>query len=149
MTTIAYKDGVIAYDSRETIGSTIVDDDCEKCQTSGGVHFLLCGSTPDYAALIGGYFGEVFTGSIEASGLAVDGGALVLIGHDKKTGFWKDRIRLDNAFALGSGSHFALTAMDMGATAAEAVEMAKKRDTSTGGQVRTLVISNHPEKTAT
>jgi ATP-dependent protease HslVU (ClpYQ) peptidase subunit len=79
----------------------------------------------------------------------VDSGALVLIGHDKKTGFWKDRLRPDNAFALGSGSHFALTAMDMGATAAEAVEMAKKRDTSTGGLVRTLVISNHPEKTPT
>jgi ATP-dependent protease HslVU (ClpYQ) peptidase subunit len=142
MTTIAYKDGVIAYDSRETLGSTIMDDDCEKCQTSGGVQFLCTGSTPDYPALIAGYFGEVVTGSVEASGLAIDDGVLSLIGHDRKTGFWKDQLRLDNPFAIGSGSHFALTAMDMGATAAEAVEMAKKRDTSTGGLVRTLIVAS-------
>ena len=30
MTTIAYKDGVIAYDSRTTRGTVISDDDCEK-----------------------------------------------------------------------------------------------------------------------
>jgi hypothetical protein len=30
--------------------------------------------------------------------------------------------------------------MDMGASAGEAVEMAKKRDTGTGGQVRLLVL---------
>lgn len=47
---------------------------------------------------------------------------------------------LDRTDAIGNGSPFALTAMDMGSAAAEAVEMAKKRDTSTGGQVRKLVI---------
>nr|WP_237541343.1 hypothetical protein [Pseudomonas syringae] len=34
MTTIAYKDGVIAYDSRTTGGTTISDDDSGKLQTS-------------------------------------------------------------------------------------------------------------------
>lgn len=77
------------------------------------------------------------------------GGTLWLIGPDDKTGFWKNRIRLDRADAIGIGSPYALTAMDMGATAAGAIEMAKKRDTCTGGQVRTLVVlSNVYSETA-
>ena len=50
------------------------------------------------------------------------------------------KYQVDHQYAIGSGSNNAITAMDMGATAAEAVEMAKKRDTGTGGLVRTLVI---------
>lgn len=145
MTTIAYKDGVIAYDSRATRGSVITDDDCEKLQEVKGVHFLCTGATCDFDALIAAYFGNAAPAPIEASGYAVDGGALWLISCDDKTGFWKSRIRLDRVDAIGSGSEFALTAMDMGATAAEAVEMAKKRDTNTGGLVRTFTFSPEPE----
>ncbi|MBC3948340.1 proteasome subunit beta [Pseudomonas folii] len=140
MTTIAYKDGVIAYDSRCTRGSTITDDDCEKLETVKGVHFLCTGCTCDFDALIAAYFGAAASAPVEASGYAVDGGTLWLIGHDDKTGFWKNRIRLDTGDAIGSGSAFALAAMDMGATSAEAIEAAKRRDTSTGGRVRELRI---------
>ncbi|WP_110947402.1 proteasome subunit beta [Pseudomonas bohemica] len=140
MTTIAYKDDVIAYGSRCTRGTTITDVDCEKLQTLKGVHFLCTGCTCDFDALIEAYFGTAGSAPVEASGYAVDGEALWLIGHDDKTGFWKNRISLDRADAIGNGSPFALTAMDMGATAAEAIEMAKKRDTCSGGQVRTLTI---------
>ncbi|PHX25815.1 proteasome subunit beta [Pseudomonas syringae pv. syringae] len=141
MTTISYKDGVIAYDSCCTRGTTITDDDCEKLETVKGVHFLCTGCTCDFDALIAAYFGTVASAPVESSGYAVDDGALWLIGHDDKTGFWKSRIRLDTGDAIGSGSAFALAAMDMGATAAEAVDAAKKRDTSTGGRVRTLNIA--------
>lgn len=140
MTTIAYKAGVIAYDSRATRGTTITDDDCEKLETVKGVHFLCTGCTCDFDALIAAYFGAASSVPVEASGYAVDGDTLWLIGHDDKTGFWKGRLRADACDAIGSGSAFALAAMDMGATAAEAVEMAKRRDTSTGGQVRTLSV---------
>jgi ATP-dependent protease HslVU (ClpYQ) peptidase subunit len=141
MTTIAYKGGVIAYDSRCTRGTTITDDDCEKLETVKGVHFLCTGCTCDFDALIAAYFGAPASAPIEASGYAVDGDTLWLIGHDDKTGFWKNRIRPDRADAIGSGTPHAQTAMDMGATAAEAVEMAKRRDTGTGGRVRTLSIT--------
>ena len=140
MTTIAYKNGVIAYDSRCTRGTTITDDDAEKLETVKGVHFLCTGCTCDFDALIAAYFGTASSATVEASGYAVDDGTLWLIGHDDKTGFWKSRIRLDAGDAIGSGSAFALAAMDMGATAVEAIEMAKKRDTSTGGRVRDLRI---------
>jgi hypothetical protein len=43
---------------------------------------------------------------------------------------------------MGRGSDHAMTAMDMGATAAESGEMAQKRDTSTGGVVRTLFVAD-------
>jgi len=141
MTTIAYKDGVIAYDSRATRGTTITDDDCEKLETVKGVHFLCTGCTCDFDALIAAYFGTPASAPVEASGYAIDGHTLWLIGNDDKTGFWKNRIRLDTCDAIGCGSAFALTAMDMGATAVESIEMAKKRDTCTGGQVRTLSIT--------
>ncbi|WP_240325761.1 proteasome subunit beta [Pseudomonas syringae] len=132
---------MIAYDSRSTRGTTITDDDCEKLQTVNGVEFLCTGCACDFDALIAGYFGTVASSQVEASGYAIDDGKLFLIGYDDKTGSWKSALDLDRVDAIGSGSPFALTAMDMGSTAAEAVEMAKKRDTGTGGQVRLLVIA--------
>jgi 20S proteasome alpha/beta subunit len=140
MTTIAYKDGIIAYDSRETLGTTIVDDDCDKCQARDGVLFFCTGSSPDFEALLAAYFGEVSSVVIEAGGVALDKGALWLLGYSETTGFWKDRLRMDNPWSVGSGSPHALTAMDMGASAYQAVEMAMKRDTGTGGTIRTFTI---------
>lgn len=52
MTTIAYKDGVIAYDSRCTRATIITDDDCKKLDMVEGVHFLCSGATCDFDALI-------------------------------------------------------------------------------------------------
>ncbi|MCM2379710.1 proteasome subunit beta [Pseudomonas marginalis] len=120
--------------------TTITDDDCEKLETVNGMHFFRTGGTCDFDALIAAYFGTTASAPVEASGYAVDGGTLWLIAHDDKTGFWKNRIRLDRVDAIGNGSPFALTAMDMGATAVEVIEMAQKRDTCTGGQVRMLVV---------
>lgn len=140
MTTIAYKDGILAYDSRRTHGTTISYDDCEKLQIFKGVSFLLCGAVADFDGLIAAYFGGPTPSSNDASGYALDGGVLWLIACDDNTGLWKERVRLDRPDAQGSGSAHALTAMDMGASAIEAVEMAKKRDTKTGGEVKYLAF---------
>ena len=92
--------------------------------------------------MIAAYFGTPATSQVEASGYAVADGELWLVGHDDNTGIWKTRIDLRCADAIGSGSPFALTAMDMGASAYQAVEMAAKRDTSTGGKIRTLRVTS-------
>ena len=42
--------------------------------------------------------------------------------------------------AWGSGSMYALGAMDQGATALEALRIAMKRDPGTGGKIRTLTL---------
>ncbi len=58
-----------------------------------------------------------------------------------ETGFWKAPVSPKEPRTLGSGGCYALTAMDMGATAKEAVKMAMKRDTGTGGRVRTYKLN--------
>lgn len=141
MTTIAYKDGVIAYDSRQTRGGAIVSDDCLKHEVVDGVSFFLTGAVCDERALIAAYFGTPSPAPVECSGYAVDGGKLMLVGHDDKTGVWKQELDPSNPDAIGSGSAYALAAMDMGASAVDAVRAAMKRDIYTGGLIRTATIN--------
>ncbi len=139
MTTIAYKDGEIAYDSRTTCGDTIMDDDANKKIESRGVKFFLCGSTCDFEYLIEAYFGTPSPTPIEASGYALVGQELWYIGHNQD-GFWKVKLRKDICHAIGSGSGFALGAMDAGLNARRAVAIAIGRDTGSGGRVRVHFI---------
>ena len=140
MTTIAYKDGVVAYDSRLTNGTQITHDDFQKCQEVKGIKFVLSGYLCDYAKLIGAWFGESPIGNVEAAAFVIEGETLCYASYSEKDGLCKTPIWLERPYAIGSGEPHALTAMDMGATAAEAIEMAKKRDTGTGGTVRTLFV---------
>ena len=43
-------------------------------------------------------------------------------------------------YAIGSGADHAFTAMDCGCSAKEAVQMAVKRDTCTGGRIRSFKL---------
>lgn len=140
MTTIAYKDGVIAYDSRQTRSGTIVADNAIKRQVVEGVSFFLSGAVCDAPALIAAYFGTPSPVPVECSGFAVDGGKLLMVGCDDKTGIWRQELDPANPDAIGSGSAYALAAMDMGASAVEAVRAAMKRDIYTGGRIRTYRI---------
>lgn len=142
MTTIAYKDGVIAYDSRQTRNSAIVSDNAPKCQVVDGVSFFLSGAVCDEKALIAAYFGTASPVPVECSGYVVDGGKLMMVGHDDKTGIWKQELELSNPDAIGSGAAYAVAAMDMGASAEDAVKAAMKRDIYTGGTIRTVIIDS-------
>ncbi|WP_262384968.1 proteasome subunit beta [Pseudomonas fragi] len=118
MTTIANKDGVIAYDSRVTRGSLIGHDDYDKLIHRNGHQFLLTGSGCDFAALIDEFLGvKLCDKPLEAYGLVVTNGRLSQIGQDAEAEFGMDEIWAERPFALGSGRDFALAAMDMGATA--------------------------------
>ncbi|MND77228.1 hypothetical protein D3C76_574240 [compost metagenome] len=141
MTTIVYKEGVIACDSRQTRNGAIVSDDVVKCQVVDGVSFFLSGAVCDEKALIAAYFGTPSPVPVECSGYAVDGGRLQMVGHDNKTGIWRQDLDPANPDAIGSGSAYALAAMDMGASAEEAVHAAMKRDIYTGGSVRLFSLS--------
>lgn len=143
MTTIAYRDGVIAYDSRQTRNSAIVSDDAPKCQVVDGVSFFLSGAVCDEKTLIAAYFGTSSTVPVECSGYVVDGGKLMMVGHDDTTGIWRQDLDPTNPDAIGSGAPYALAAMDMGASAEDAVRAAMKRDIYTGGKVRTMGIDQH------
>ncbi|KQQ60141.1 proteasome subunit beta [Pseudomonas sp. Leaf127] len=141
MTTIAYKDGVIAYDNRQTRGDRIVSDSCSKCEKVNDVLFFLSGAVCDEKALIAAYFGTPSPAPVECSGYVVDAGKLMMVGHANKTGIWKQELDPANPDAIGSGAAYAMAAMDMGASAEDAVRAAMKRDIYTGGKVRTLELS--------
>lgn len=142
MTTIAYKDGVIAYDSRCTSGGTIEDDDFDKRVSSNGVEFFLTGATADHESLVALYEGVISEprGRFNAAALVVDDGKLYLVSYNDEDGFFKSPKRLEVPHAIGSGQDHALTAMDMGADAKTAVKMAMKRDSGTGGRIRTFKV---------
>lgn len=141
MTTLALKDGVLAYDSRRTAGDMITCDTVQKLIEYEGIKFIFCGSVCDFEGLRDAYLGKAPGNALDASGFVVDGKTVWQVGYDKHTGFWKSPTLPGVAYAQGSGAHFALGAMDMGATAAEAVKVAKGRDVYTGGKVRTLKVA--------
>jgi hypothetical protein len=139
VTTIVYKDGIVAYDSRVTRGNLIEDDDCEKCVELRGVYFILAGDESLFERAMELYFGEgieVYRGNV--SGLAIDCGILWHVGISGEEGFWKVRLDPNKPTTFGSGYQHAVTAIDMGASATEAVRMAALRDNNTGGRVRKL-----------
>lgn len=87
------------------------------------------------------FFGaKVSDKPLDASRLVVTNGRLCQIGRDAESGFWLDEVWMERPFAIGSGRDFALAAMDMGATAKEAVEAAAG-GVYTGGTIRTLIIN--------
>lgn len=148
LTTIAYKNNIIAYDSRLTRGDLILSDNHDKMIVRGNIHFWGTGNTTDIDKLIDAYFspGNIQP-PVEANVLVLDNGELYQLGFDPDSNppeFWKSKLDMNNCDAFGTGQLYAFTAMDMGASAKEAVEMAAKRDIFTGGEVRTFWIpGNH------
>lgn len=142
MTTIAYKDGIIAYDSRCCCGNTIIDDDFNKMREEGGVKLFFSGSIGDAELLFNWYLGKSKqTPSDGCRGIIVDKKKVSSIGYSKSEEvFYDNREPPNSIITIGTGEDHALTAMDMGATAKEAVKMAMKRDSGTGGRIRTYKI---------
>ena len=135
MTTICVdKDGVIAYDGRMTQGNMIVRDDYDKKYKFGNAYFFLAGDVKDMEpfmidCLEGGSDREYMV-----SGFMYENGQLYEVGGGG--GVWI----CDNfgPMAYGSGADHAITAMDCGLSAREAIKMAAKRDNCTGGKIRTF-----------
>lgn len=140
MTTIAYshKSREIAYDGRVTRDGAIMNDCAEKMVERDGVRFFLCGATCDYELLISMYFGDKSETAPSANAIVVDGGVVYRIGCEIEGGFWK--CAQDSDDAIGSGWQFALSAMDFGRNAQEAVEYAAKRDCYTGGKITMVKV---------
>lgn len=144
MTTIAYKDGIIAYDSRATAGTSIISDDREKRYTiengDNDVEFFMCGAPSDFREFFRVYFqGGEIQPHLEATALVWDGVKLFHAGIANKH-CYSCPVEMPAPWACGSGEEHAITAMDMGATAKEAVKWAMKRDTGTGGRIRTYKL---------
>lgn len=143
MTTIAYRSGTMASDGRTTGGGMIVTDATRKLVLSR------CGTK------LGGASGRAIDGEeflrwVEkgAKGSAPEGdywGLLItpryvrlfVSGHPTgRTLPW------EGPFAIGSGAAAALGALHMGASPREAVVVAAKVDSSSGGEIMELSLCN-------
>ena len=138
MTTIVYKDGIIAYDSRTTSGLSILDHDYNKKISIDGVQFFVCGTVADHEKACKAYFNEEYV-ECDAQYLVHDKGKLFVVcfADDR---MYKVPQSLESPFAIGSGSDHALTAIDCGLSAKEAVKKAAYRDAGTGGRIRTFKV---------
>lgn len=139
MTTIAYLDGVFAYDSRITSGGDIITDKYQKKQIRGGVTFLLAGCVPDFEP-----FMQAYLAGCKVSGLNVRAFVVKTSGITQASAcddeMWESPVHKGEPMAIGSGAAHAVTAMDCGLSPVEAVRMAMKRDSCTGGTIRTFKV---------
>lgn len=142
MTVIALdKDGLVAFDSRVTEGFSIVDDAANKHIRRNGIDYFFAGRDADEERLIAAVEGspqDDYPDEVEVLAIVHKDGAFYTAGIAKDDGYYWQKERRGNVVAIGSGSSHALTAMDMGCDAKEAVKLAIKRNSGCGGRVRTI-----------
>jgi ATP-dependent protease HslVU (ClpYQ) peptidase subunit len=145
MTTIAYRAGIIAGDGRETFisegeSAMVNRDDCVKVhRLPDGRLFGAARTSEDierlYRALVKGRktWPKVKCDDVNAMVIDLQGKIWCYEGR-----LW---IPCDQEYAaVGSGSVFALAAMDAGATAEQAVKVGVKRDPYSGGKITVLKL---------
>lgn len=146
MTTFAYsrKESIIAIDGRLTSDDIIQSDTFEKYQVaeSGAVYFIV-GAVSDALEFIQ-YIEEGFEIidediNISANVIRVKDGKPCIYGVECGQ-IWNDELSTCDYRTYGTGAPYALSAMDMGKTAKQAVEYAMTRDIYTGGKVTTYNI---------
>lgn len=140
MTTIAYRDGILAADT--LISGNTRSGHMRKIGKIGNILYGGCGS----ASLVSGFMSWVRAGMVGTPILSVMSGDQ----HNSASGlvFFEDHIiRFEPAgsfmktavyYAEGSGEEVALGAMYAGATALEAVRAAAEWDLFTGGEITVL-----------
>lgn len=140
MTTIAYRDGVMAGDSLITSDNVRCGYMRKIARRDDGALCGVCGSASLLRAILAWFLsGEPADGRPQIT----DNDACFIIvrtngrveSHDQR-GFSDDTAPF---FALGSGRELAMGAMAAGATAIEAVRAAAKLDIRTGGTVSHVV----------
>jgi 20S proteasome alpha/beta subunit len=146
MTTIVYdhKRKQIAVDSRSTAGGLICSDESQKWFTLGnGELWFMCGSFSDKKLFIAAFKDADNALDLEfipdAISIVVRGGVALLRGVTESGEAWTQE--LENSRCIGSGSSFALSALDFGNTAEQSVKYAITRDCYTGGKVHVYDIA--------
>jgi ATP-dependent protease HslVU (ClpYQ) peptidase subunit len=146
MTTIAYKDGVIATDSLVTLGGTVFDDDVEKTLVTDSGIFYYCGVPANIESFANEFLSGNRQGSFDwgCEAFYVDmSNDIYLVSQDENCIFYAYKINKSNHYSIGSGSDHALTAMDTGLVAMDAISYAMKRDICTGGIVKTYMVCDN------
>lgn len=160
MTTIAVKDGIMVGDGRCSLGSTVIKDDMVKVfwinnHLMGGAGRARSISTfaqwlqkhTDYT-IVNQEVGDLVDLIPPVLQDDEEFTALVLT-PDKQVLMYDGNVALnlgqDVPASIGSGSVFAIAAMDAGAPAEEAVKIAMKRDVYSGGEISVVQLEDEPQ----
>lgn len=135
MTTIVYANNEMAWDSRRTMGGTVLTDTSQKRYEADGRTFWCAGTVGDFVEFTQAYASGKVERELEVRAFVLDAGKLGITSVDEAGRIWTCPVT--DSVAIGSGADHAITAIDCGCTPAQAVRMAAKRDTSTGGKIRT------------
>ena len=142
VTTVAFRDGIMAADSRyceTTVGITRGPKIFRKKVGKREVLIGIAGDDTFAAMLFVDWYGTN-NDALYKSITALDGDAFdILIWDGRKLFEASPRCRPceieESYYAIGSGALHAITAMDCGKSAIQAVQMAARRDQHTGGRV--------------
>lgn len=138
MTTVAYKDGVLAADTQVTDSDTRIANITKIARSRSGWVGGICGGA-EMASLFLPWIRE---GCDPDNVPTVPSGCDVLVVSPQRRMYFVQSRTLILArtpfVSLGSGSRIALGAMAAGATAEQAVRIACKYDVNTGGKVQVL-----------
>lgn len=144
MTTVVYRDGVLAADTMITYGTTLMPGSTKK------IHKLPNGALYGFTGSL--EIGEVMRRHLvdvgQTSGVLEDRHDLkdenfeaLVVQPDGTTLFFENRtwmiLKLPYV-AMGSGKDYAYGALELGASAKQAVKAAKALDANTGGRIVTL-----------
>lgn len=134
MTTIAYDGRYIAADGRETYGNMICEDFVDKSiVTSSGI-FFLAGGASDCIKFSKSFIVDQKTDiDDDTIGFLFKEDACFMVGISDGV-FW-DYDQTGKPFSVGSGSQFAIAAIDHGKSAVDAVRYAITRDCKSGGKI--------------
>lgn len=141
MTTVAVRDGVLAFDGRVTADGTIVSDSFKKGICKNGKLIGCAGNAAYITAFLewavnGGEVPKNHDGKTEnICGIVIDQKGRVT---EYTEGMLPCDLGKKEFYAVGSGWHFAMGAMAAGASAIEAVKIAARFDTNTGGRIRSV-----------
>jgi hypothetical protein len=145
MTTVAFRDGVMASDSRgvdQGVGITPMKKIFRKRIKKKEYLIAGCGWSPSILMFVDWYgtndkeilgrIQSLCVGAKEFTAMIWDGKRLVSCDET-----CRDDEVLEDYWAIGSGAAHAITAMDCGKSAIQAVRYAARRDINTGGRIVT------------
>lgn len=140
MTTIVYKDGVLAADTLVTEGNRKLPGQAIKAvRLPCGDLFAYCGSVADGEACLHALVEdeEDLPPMKHTTAILIDRKTKRPYTYEGRGGWIKQPVKWG---AWGSGSDYAYGALEMGATAVQAVKAAVKYDAGSRGPVRTLKL---------
>ena len=125
----------------------IVKDNYNKLFKKKNIRFIVAGDENSLEKFVDLYFiykenqkGPIDFIDFGCEGFIVDQEKLFIAECNAEQGYWVNKCNLADHWALGSGSYYAIGAMDAGANAKEALKIAKLRDKNTGGRIRIIKI---------